>query len=106
MNDANAMRMQCEWNAYYNHMQFPTLIHSLWIGSKAMVKYAHETREAFVSRVVKERGLGGKGSKPLPRSKVQPRPVEEILADQIAAHDRRASGLFRFGPAERWRAKA
>lgn len=103
MSDANAMRTQCEWNAYYNHMHFPTLIHSLWIGSNAMVKYAHENKATFVSRVLKEKGLGGKGSKPQPRSKIQPRPVEEILADQIAAQDRRASGLFRYGSAERWR---
>jgi hypothetical protein len=66
-----------------------------------MVKYAHEDSAAFVARVVREKGFGGKAKPPV-RSKIQPRPVEEILADQIAHQDRRARGLFEFGPAEKW----
>ena len=67
-----------------------------------MVRYADETRDAFVSRVMKEKGFGTGRPTPMLRSKIEARSRDEILAEQIAAHDRRASGLFRFGPAEIW----
>jgi hypothetical protein len=51
---------------------------------------------------MREKGFEGR-ARPIARSKIQPRPVEEILADQIAHQDRRARGLFQFGPAEKWR---
>jgi hypothetical protein len=66
-----------------------------------MMKHAHEDRSDFAARVMREKGFGGKARPPV-RSKIQPRPVEEILADQIAHQDSRARGLFEFGPAEKW----
>jgi hypothetical protein len=66
-----------------------------------MMKHAHEDRSDFAARVMKEKGFGGKARPPV-RSKIQPRPIEEILADQIAHQDSRARGLFEFGPAEKW----
>jgi hypothetical protein len=65
------------------------------------MKHAHEDRSDFAARVMKEKGFGGKARPPV-RSKIQPRPIEEILADQIAHQDSRARGLFEFGPAEKW----
>jgi hypothetical protein len=65
------------------------------------MKHAHEDRSDFAARVMREKGFGGKARPPV-RSKIQPRPVEEILADQIAHQDSRARGLFEFGPAEKW----
>jgi hypothetical protein len=67
-----------------------------------MMKHAHEDRSDFAARVMKEKGFGGKARPPV-RSKIQPRPIEEILADQVAHQDRRARALFEFGPAEKWR---
>jgi hypothetical protein len=66
-----------------------------------MIKHAHEDRSDFAARVMREKGFGGKARPPV-RSKIQPRPVDEILADQIAHQDSRARGLFEFGPAEKW----
>jgi hypothetical protein len=65
------------------------------------MKHAHEDRSDFAARVMREKGFGGKARPPV-RSKIQPRPVDEILADQIAHQDSRARGLFEFGPAEKW----
>jgi hypothetical protein len=65
------------------------------------MKHAHEDRSDFAARVMREKGFGGKARPPV-RSKIQPRPIEEILADQIAHQDSRACGLFEFGPAEKW----
>lgn len=66
------------------------------------MRYAHETKDAFIDRVKKEKGFHGRPA-PITRKRIQPRPVEEILADQVAHQDRRARGLFQFGPAEKWR---
>lgn len=67
-----------------------------------MVKYAHEDRHSFADRVRKEKGFHGRPPVAI-RKPMQPRPIEEILAEQIDAQDRRARQLFQFGPAEKWR---
>jgi len=67
-----------------------------------MVKYAHEDRASFAARVAKEKGFHGRPPVAT-RKAIEKRPVEEILAEQIERQDRRASHLFQFGPAEKWR---
>lgn len=70
-----------------------------------MVRYAHETKTAFVSRVLRQHGFGEGKIKPIVRQKIEARSIDEILVEQITQQDRRASGAFRYGPPEKWRMK-
>lgn len=95
------MRMQCERNAYHNHIvishaPFPVLI------GRAM-RQTFESIDAFVARVLREKGFGMVTVQPAPpRPPIAERTRDEILAEQSEREAVHFGHCYKFGPAEKW----
>jgi hypothetical protein len=71
-----------------------------------MVRAAFETKETFVSRVMRSKGFGTMTVQAAPRPPVKERSRDEILAEQAEREEAYFGKAYRFGPVSRWRVEA